>query len=230
MNATLGRILSLLARGSRGSVPMLDGFLDGLLQGFENCRPGLADRLLEADAEGAVRFFFDLYEKERPRLLETIRSEEPHLTDEARAEYARRVDGLIRDVVIPAYLRVALRFTRRERNQFFLVPEPWHGLERVGWAVAGIALGGFVVLAPFIPLTAKEWVLPFFLAGLVFPTLRRTLALRSYEAELNGVVARADAEIARIDTAYLTSGEPLASRGEEIARSTPQAETLRGGS
>ena len=230
MNATLGRILSLLVRDSRASVPTLDGFVDNLLQGFENCRPGLADRILEADAEGAARFFLDLYEKEKPRLLETIRSEEPHLTDEARAEYVRRVDDLIRNVVIPAYLRVALRFTARERNHFFLAPEPWHGLERVGWAVGGIGLALLCIEIQWIPIWSKLWVIPFCLAGLAYPTLRSTLALRAYEADLNGIVSRADAEIARIDTAYLTSGEALASRGEAAVRPRPQAETLRGGS
>lgn len=229
MNATLGRILSLLVREPRGSVPALDGFVDSLLQSFENCRPGLADALLAADDAGAERFFLELYEKETPRLVEAVRLEEPHLTPEARDEYVRRVDDLVRKVVLPAYVRLATRFTRRERNQFFLAPEPWHALERVGWAVAFIALGGFVVWAPFIPLTAKEWVFPFFLAGLVFPTLRRTLSLRAYEAELNRVVARADAEIARIDTAYLTSAEPLATRGAaETARPRPTGQTIGG--
>ncbi len=230
MNATLGRILSLLVRGTGSSVPALDGFVDGLLQGFENCRPGLADRLIESDAEGAARFFVDLYEKERPRLLEAIRSEEPHLTDAARAEYVHRVDELIRGVLIPAYLRVGLRFTRRERNAFFLLPEPWHAVERVGWTAAFIGLGAFVVWAPFIPLTAKEWIFPFFLGGLAFPAVRRTLALRSYEGELNGIVRRADAEIARIDTAYLTSGEALAGRAAEPVRARPNADSIRGGS
>ncbi|MBI1846842.1 MAG: hypothetical protein HYR86_07705, partial [Candidatus Rokubacteria bacterium] len=142
------------------------------------------------------------------------------------------MDDLVRQVVVPAYVRLATRFTRRERNGFFLAPDPWHALERVGWAAAGIALGAFVVWAPFIPLWSKEWVLPFFIAGLVFPSLRRAVALKGYEAELNRVVSRADAEISRIDTAYLTNGEPLAERGAETAgtaRPAARAETTKGG-
>lgn len=230
MNATWGRILSLLVRESRGSVPALDGFVDGLLQGFENCRPGLADALLGAEDGGAERFFLDLYEKETPRLADAIRREEPHLTPEAREEYRRRVDELVRKVVIPAYCRHATRFTRRERNAFFLAPEPWHLLENVGFAAAGIATALLCIELSWIPIWSKLWVIPFGLAGLAYPTLRRVLSLRGYESELNRIVARADAEIARIDTAYLTSAEPLAARAsEEAVRPRPQAGQITGG-
>lgn len=183
---------------------MLGGFVDSLVQMFENCRPGLTDQTLREGHEGVERFFIELYEKERPRLGETVQQQERHLSAEDRRELVERIDERIRKVVIPAYVRLAGRFTPRERNDFYLAPEPFHGLERLGWTVAGMGIGAFVVWAPFIPLWEKEWVLPFVVAGLVFPNIRRVLSLRRYQAELNALVVRTDDEIWRMDLAYLT--------------------------
>src|SRR5712692_3544273 len=138
----------MLARGPSSPVPTLDGFVDTLLQTFENCRPGLSDQLRGAQGEAPEAFFTDLYEKEIPRLKDTIRREESLLGKGALEEYFHKVDDLIRNVVIPAYVRLAVRFTPKERNAFYLAPEPFHGLERFGWAVAGVAVGVLVVLAP----------------------------------------------------------------------------------
>lgn len=234
MNPTIARVLSMLARGRSTSFRTLDGFVDSLVQSFENCRPGLNDRLLGARGEAPEAFFAGLYEKEIPRLRDIIRREESLLDAPAREAFFRHVDDLIRKVVIPAYVRLAVRFTPRERNAFYLAPEPFHGLERFGWAVAGVALGALVILAPFIPLWSKEWIIPFMLGGLVFPDVRRFLTLRQYEAELNRVVARADDEIARIDSHYLTTIEvaeasPLAVPAA-IARAAQPQNTREGGS
>src|SRR5512141_2769263 len=153
----------MLAREPSASVRALDGFVDSLLQTFENCRPGLNDRLLGAEGEGPEAFFSGLYEKEIPRLKDIIRREESLLDAPVHEAYFRQVDDLIRKVVIPAYVRFAVRFTPRERNAFYLAPEPFHGLERFGWAIAGVAVGALVILAPFIPLWSKEWIIPFML-------------------------------------------------------------------
>lgn len=137
----------------------------------------------------------------------------------------------MRKVVIPAYARLAARFTRRERNDFYLMPESLHGLERLGWAAAGVVLGAFVVWAPFIPLWAKEWILVFGIAGLVFPDIRRLLTLRRYECELNRLVGRADDEIWRHEMALLTSGEMTrvagTPEGALAAEAEEQAQRLR---
>jgi hypothetical protein len=207
----------MLARGSSSPVRVLDGFVDSLLQTFENCRPGLSDQLLGAEGEAPEAFFRGLYEKETPRLRDVIRREESLLDAAAREGLFRKVDDLIRKVVIPAYVRLAVRFTPRERNAFYLAPEPFHGLERFGWAVAGVVVGALVILAPFIPLWSKEWIIPFMLGGLVFPNVRRFLMVRQYEGELNRVVSRADDEIARIDSHYLTVGELTAAEPAETA-------------
>jgi hypothetical protein len=209
----------MLARGPSAPVRTLDGFVDSLLQSFENCRPGLNDRLLGAQGESPEEFFTGLYEREIPHLRDAIRREESLLDAPGCEALFRKVDDLIRKVVIPAYVRLAVKFTPRERNDFYLAAEPFHGLERFGWAVAGVAVGALVILAPFIPLWSKEWIIPFMLAGLVFPNVRKYLVVRQYEGELNRVVARADDEIARIDSHYLMAVET----GEAASIAAPDA-------
>jgi hypothetical protein len=208
MNSLLARVVTLVGQRRPSSVRALDGFVDSLLQTFENCRPGLSDGPEGAGAESAESFFTGLYEKEIPRLRDVIDREELLLEAPAKEDLFRTVDNLIRKVVLPAYVRLSARFTTRERNDFYLAPEPFHGLERFGWALAGVVVGALVVLAPFIPLWSKEWIIPFMLGGLVFPDVRRLLMIRQYESEMNRLVAKTDHEIARIDFHYLMTAEP----------------------
>jgi hypothetical protein len=203
------RFVRLLGVGGPAPARTLDGFVDNLLQTFENCRAGLADGTLASDPEAVQSFFQDLYQKEVPRLREAIALQDPTQPAPAREALFAKVDELLRKVVIPAYARTVAPFTLRERNDFYLTRDPWHGLERLGWGAAGMVLGGFVVWAPFIPLYAKEWVLVFALGGLLFPNLRRFFALRRFEGELNRMVARADDEIWRISFAAMTRGTLL---------------------
>ena len=194
---------------------MLNGFVDSLLQSFENHRAGLADTKLGTGGEEA--FFLELYKKEVPRLRGMIHDQELALTESSRADFFRDVDDYVRQVVVPAYARLAGRFTRAERNDFYLTPESLHGLERLGWAAAGLLLGLFVVWAPFIPIWSKEWVLVFAVGGLAFPNLRRYFALRRYQNEVNGLVMRADDEIWRKDLAYVTQGAMLRANPPDLA-------------
>jgi hypothetical protein len=212
MSSLLGRAF-LAFRPASARVPgPLDGFVDSLVQKLENCRAGLADETLARGAPDVESWARALYEEELPRLRDAIRIEEPHLTHEAREELFRKVDDLVRKVVVPGWVRLATRFTPRERNGFYALAESLHGLERAGWAVLGMGLGFLVIWAPFIPLWSKEWVLPFTIGGLVFPELRRWLSFRRYEGELNQLVTKADHEIARVDLAYLTESTSVAER------------------
>jgi hypothetical protein len=204
----MSRVLTLLkALGSRvaGFMPGSAGIVDELLQTFENCRAGLPDDRVRAGSSAVQAFFEEIYEKERPRLVESLRSQEVYLSEPARAELIERVDDRIRSVVVPAYARLAGPLTLRERNDFFVLPAPWHGAERAGWSVLGTLLGAFIVWAPFIPLWEKEWVLVFLVGGLFFPGLRRYFALKRYEGELNRLAARTEEEIGRLDLALMTS-------------------------
>jgi hypothetical protein len=204
----MGRLARLLGM-KEAPRRTLDGFVDSLLQSFENSRPGLTAEML---AKGSGEDFFrGLYEQEVKRLREKV-ARLGHLSVHERQELLERVDERIRKVVLPAYARLASRFTPRERNDFFATPEALHGLERVAWAALGLLLGAFVVWAPFIPLWSKEWVLVFGLGGLAFPSLRAYLAQRRYQSDLNDLVARTDDEIWRLDLGYMTAavaGEPL---------------------
>ncbi len=213
----LKRLARLFSPGKPRDQRVLEGFSDSLLQSFENYRAGLTDELLLGPESSVADFFLDLYEKEAKRLPGIVDLACAHLSPPARQELTRKTDQLIRKVVIPAYARLTQRFTRRERNDFYLTAEALHGVERMGWGMAGILLGSFVVWAPFIPLWSKEWVLVFALGGLVFPNIRRVLAIRRYVSELNGLVGRTDDEIWRLDLAYITSQEAvaLAAPGQE---------------
>lgn len=176
--------------------------IDSLLQSFENCRPGLSDEKIHGNSEEVSQFFLDIYEKERPRLINTINVQESFMSNEEREKFFAEVDSMIRTIVIPGYVRLATSYTPRERNDFYLIPSRYHFLERFGWGIAGMVLGAFVVWAPFIPIWSKELILPFTIAGLIFPNVRKIFSIKRYEADLNRMVAKAESEIGRIEMDY----------------------------
>ncbi|MCI0614977.1 hypothetical protein L0244_18460 [bacterium] len=193
---------SLLLPGGVKGHPIRGDLIDSLLQSFENCRPGLSDEKIHGNKEEVSKFFVDIYEKELPRLVNTLKVQESFMLNEAREKFFAEIDSLIRTIVIPAYIRLATSYTPRERNDFYLVPQRYHFLERFGWAVAGMFLGVFTVWAPFIPIWSKEWILPFAIVGLVFPNVRKIFSIKRYEADLNRMVAKAESEIDRIEMDY----------------------------
>jgi hypothetical protein len=217
----MGRLGSLFGTADRERRTP-EGSVASLLQTFENSRPGLTAEML---ATGGVEAFFrELYERETRLLRESI-GRLPHLSKDEQAELLQRVDVRIRKVVLPAYARLASSFTPRERNDFYLTPEPLHGVERAAWGALGLVLGAFVVWAPFIPLWSKEWVLVFGVGGFVLPALRRYFALRRYQRELNDLVARTDDEIWRLDLGFMTSawerGYSAGGREVEVRETDP---------
>jgi len=200
------RITRALASRRRSRRPRreLNGFLDSLVQSFENRRQGLSDAILDEGAPAVREFFTQLYEREVPRLREAAGLLDPYLVAGAGDDFYREVDDLVRAVVIPAYSRLTLRFTRRERNDFHVLRSA-HLAERIGWALGGLLLGTLLISIPVLPLWAKEWVVPFSLAGLFLPEIRRVVAIRAYEASVNRLVEQTDEEIGRLDRAYLTA-------------------------
>jgi len=210
MRSVLGRWLRPSTKGARGPI---DGFMDSLVQTFENCRNGLSDEAIATGPDAVAAYFTAIYRKETPRLREAVHQ---HVPLESADSLWSEIDGLVGTVVVPGYSRLATKFTPRERNDFYFA-DRLHGLERMLWGAAGILIGVFVIWAPFIPVWSKEWILPFMIAGLLFPELRRYLALRDYEARLNLLVERADREVARLDYAYLLSpGHALARKGDHV--------------
>jgi hypothetical protein len=226
--ATLLRRLARLLIGGRAPVRMLDGFIDSLIQTFENCRPGLADQAL-GSATSVDEFFAQLYEKEKPRLADLVAIQYAHLSAAERQDLVNKIDSRIAGVVIPAYVRRAERFTLRERNDFYLTRSAWHGAERLAFSAGALLLCSFVMWARFLPLVAKEWLLLCAAGGLVFPDLRRVFAWKRYESELNDVVGRTDDEIFRMDLALLTRETPpveaptLPAREQVPPKKTPRA-------
>lgn len=212
------RDIAALQGGSHAVSSSLGRFVDRLIQTFEDCRGGLSDQTIAGGAPAVERFFLDLYDKEQERFEDMIR-DQPLLDDDARAKLRIEIDARIRQVVIPAYVRLAMKFTPRERNDFYALPDKLHTFERIGLGIGGILVGLLVIAAPFIPLWSKEWVVPFMIAGLVFPNIRRYFTLRRYEKELNQLVLRADRDFGRIDVAYLTSGTAV---DEELGRAKAQ--------
>jgi hypothetical protein len=193
---------SILLPGEAKGHAIRGDLIDSLLQSFENCRPGLSDEKVHSSKEEVTQFFVNIYEKELPRLINTLKIQESFMSNEAREKFFAEVDALIRTIVIPAYVRLATSYTPRERNDFYLVPQNYHFLERFGWAVAAMFLGVFVVWAPFIPIWSKEWILPFAIVGLIFPNVRKIFSIKRYEADLNRMVAKAESEIDRIEMDY----------------------------
>lgn len=216
------RLRLLWGKAPAPAVGALGGFLEDLLQTFENCRDGLSDAQAGAEpAKGAEPFFAALYEKEKPRLREAVALHGAHLSPPARAELMAAVDERVRGVLVPAYARLAGPLTRRERNDFYLSPAPWHALERLGLALFGTLIGAFIVWAPFIPITAKELVLVTGVGGLLFPELRRLLSLRRYQGQLNRLVAHGEADLTRLEMALLT-GEVMDGARVGASPETPQ--------
>src|SRR6185503_11476726 len=198
------RLRTLLAAPGARPPRTLGGFFDGLVQTFENCRDGLSDEQARAGGAEVERFFTRLYERELPQLANALELHEAQLTPQARGHLGTEVDERVRGVVIPAYARLAAPLTGRERNDFYLTAPALHVLERLGLAAAGMLIGAFVVWAPFIPIWSKELIFVFGLGGLLFPELRRLLALRRYQSALNRLVARTDDDVARLELALLT--------------------------
>jgi hypothetical protein len=164
-----------------------------------------------------------------------MRQAEPLLDEEGLRRFVKTVDDLIRSVVIPAYLRIALPFTLRERNDFYRLPAPFHVAERILCGLGALLLGVFIIEAPFIPIWSKEILFPMLIAGLFLPNLRKLLSMRRFERELNDVVVRADREVARIDANLLldegvTECElPLLENQQHPeTRRQPDHETLKG--
>ena len=117
MSSLLGRAFPALRPVAVRVPGPLDGFVDSLVQKLENCRPGLTDELLAKGPAEVDAWAESLYAEEVPRLKDAIRTEEPHLTREAREELFRKVDELVRKVVLPGWVRLASRFTPRERKE-----------------------------------------------------------------------------------------------------------------
>ena len=201
---------------------VLGGFVDSVIQKLENCRAGLPAQL---EPEIVQQYMLELYDAERPRLHDAVQALAPLVDDASLRNEEDELDALFRRVLLPAYARGAGEMTRRERNDFYLADKGLHGLERFGWAACGTLLGTFVVWAPFIPIYAKEAVLPFALGGLFFPELRRYFAYRRYARDVNGLVGKVEAEARRLQSVYLDAPTVMERLESHEPRKLPTGQT-----
>jgi hypothetical protein len=206
--------------GKKPAARMLDGFVDSIVQSFENCRPGLSDAAVSDTGTAVEGYFLGFYEKERPRLHDLVEVSYSHMPEADRQALEAKIDQRIRNVLIPAYARIARRFTARERNDFYHSKEGWHGAERVAFGLGGILLAFLMMILRFIPLTAREVVALLAVGGLFYPELRRVFAWKGFESQLNHLVERTDDEIFRMDLALLTQTPKTA------AAAAPPVETV----
>lgn len=201
---------------------VLGGFVDELVQKLENCRAGLPEGL---GPDAVQRYVFDLYDAERPRLHDAVQALAPLVDEAALMKEEDELDALFRRVLLPAYARGATDMTRRERNDFYLAKQGLHGIERIGWAAGGILVGTFVVWAPFIPIFAREAILPFAVGGLFFPELRRYFSYRRYTREINGLVGKVEAEARRLQSVYLEAPTTIERLDAQETRKLPPGQT-----
>lgn len=209
-------------QGTGLAANVLGGFVDELVQKLENCRAGLPEGL---GTDAVQRYVFDLYDAERPRLHDAVQALAPLVDEAALMKEEDELDALFRRVLLPAYARGATDMTRRERNDFYLAKQGLHGIERIGWAAGGILVGTFVVWAPFIPLFAREAILPFAVGGLFFPELRRYFSYRRYTREINGLVGKVEAEARRLQSVYLEAPTTIERLDAQETRKLPTGQT-----
>ena len=217
----MGRLARLFGTHPPGHRRTLDGFVDSLLQTFENSRPGLTAEML---AKGGVEAFFrDLYEKEVRAPPGEDRPPHPPLRRTSSEELFQRVDERIRKVVLPAYARLAstLHAARAER----LLPDA-RGAARPGAPGLGARLGLPSAPSwsgrPSSPSGRRSGCWSSAWAASCSRACAAIFALRRYQQELNDLVTRTDDEIWRLDLGYMTAacGARARAGGRERPRHT----------
>lgn len=166
----------------RFSLPVLTQVL---VAAAERKRPGLGAWTEEVAAELKATFQAELAELKR-RFFEVF---------DDRA-YWERAERTLIEVCLPRYLAEAQRFTALERREFGV----WRGgdlIARITFALAGLAVGTFIVKAPFIPIptTWDALILALGLGAPFLPDAQVWLHQRRYRRRLKAIVDdMADAE------------------------------------
>ena len=154
-------------------------FLAGVLMAAaERVRPGLGPWTPKVETRLRDVFATELADV-RPRFLELF----------GDAAYFDRLQETLLGVAVPRYLTAAHKQTDLEQKDYGL----WRGadlLARGVYAVGGLALGLFLVKAPFIPIPETWDLLAFaFLLGAPFlPDAQVWLLKRKYRGALRAIV------------------------------------------
>jgi hypothetical protein len=145
----------LAAYSERFSLPFL---AQVVIAAAERKRPGLGPWSPQVEAELLKTFGDELAELKR-RFFEVF-------DDQA---YWVKVEGTVREVVFPRYAAEAKRFSELEQRDF----GTWRGgdlVARLTYALGGLALGTFLVKAPFIPIP-QTWDALIFAMAIAAPFL-----------------------------------------------------------
>jgi hypothetical protein len=196
----------------RFRLPFLAGVL---IAAAERVRPGLGPWSPRVESRLRDVFATELADV-RPRFLELF----------GDAAYFDRLQETLLGVAVPRYLTAAQKETGLEQRDYGL----WRGgdlLARGVYAIAGLAIGLFLVKAPFIPIP-ETWDLLAFgcLIGAPFiPDAQVWLAKRKHRSALRAIV-----DDLRDAEAHQELYQPLAAPGpvDELPESTqPSPDRLR---
>ncbi len=167
--------------------------LFAVLQECEHRRRGL----LAHEAER------DLYEVARAKLEQIHRS---YLESGGTADYWKDLEREVMATAMPQYVAQAVEETRLERTNYDL----WRRgdpVARATWALGALALGGLIVLLPFIPIFEDAFAFFLAFAGLFYPEIKRVHYHFRHTRALNRLIADAEAYQTNRRIHYTTEAE-----------------------
>jgi len=186
--------------------------LFAVLQECEHRRRGL----LANEAERG------LYEVARAKLEQVHRS---YLESGGTPDYWRDLEREVLETAMPQYVAAAIEETRLERTNYDL----WRRgdpLARACWALGALALGGLIVLLPFIPIFEDSFAFLLAAAGLFYPEIKRAHFQLRHTRALNRLIAGAEAYQTDRRIHYTTDAELFGALDQlDGAASTPAPET-----
>lgn len=182
--------------------------LFAVLQECEHRRRGL----LAHEAEGALE------EVARAKLAQVHRS---YLESGGTADYWRDLEREVMETAMPQYVAAAVEETRLERTNYDL----WRRgdpVARAVWALGALALGGLIVLLPFIPIFEDGFAFLLALVGLFYPEIKRAHFHLRYTRLLNRLIAEAEAYQKNRRIHYTTDAELFGALDSLDARSAAE--------
>ncbi len=167
--------------------------LFAVLQECEHRRRGL----LANEAERS------LYDVARAKLEQIHRS---YLECGGGPEYWRELESEVLRTAMPQYVVAALEQTRLERTNYDL----WRRgdpVARACWAVGALAVGGILIVLPFIPIAEDAFAFAAAAAGIFYPEIKRSFFDFRHARTLNHLVTGAEAYQKNRRIHFMTNAE-----------------------
>jgi hypothetical protein len=105
--------------------------------------------------------------------------------------YWRELESEVMETALPQYMRAAVAQTRLELASYGL----WRQgdpLSRVALGLAGLAVGGLIVKAPFIPIFEDAFAFALAVGAFLYPEIKRLVFDWRYSRLLNRLIAQAE--------------------------------------